>query len=130
MRRFDPVHTVMTGDPVTVRPNTPFKDVVALLAEHRVSAVPVVDDEDMPIGVVSEADLLTKEQYQDLDHRPSQFAGPRQRHDRDKAQALTAAELMSPRPMTIGPDTPIPQAARELARAGVRRLLVVDVEGD
>jgi len=36
---------------------------------------------------------------------------------------------MSPRPLVISPDTPLPRAARELSRAGVRRLLVVDESG-
>jgi predicted transcriptional regulator len=46
---------------VAVLQNTTFKEIVALLAEHRVSAFPVLDEEDRVIGVVSEADLLSKE---------------------------------------------------------------------
>jgi CBS domain-containing protein len=119
----------MTRDPVTVGPGTQFKDIVELLADRGVSAVPVVDGKGVPIGLVSEADLLTKEEYQDVDEPPSRLAGSRRRREWDKAQALTAAELMSPRPLAISPDTPIPQAARALGRAGVRRLLVVDEDG-
>jgi len=129
MRRHEPVQTVMTRDLVTVGPGTPFKDIAELLAEHRVSAVPVVDDDGRAIGVVSEADLLAKAEYQDQNEPPSRFAGPRRRHEWEKAQAFTAAELMSPSPMSIGQDTPLPRAARELAGAGVRRLLVVDDDG-
>ena len=52
---------LMTTPVVTVEPATPFKEIVARLAEHRVSAVPVVDDDGRVLGVVSEADLLLKE---------------------------------------------------------------------
>jgi CBS domain-containing protein len=125
MRRHQTVQAVMTKDPVTVGPGTPFKDIAELLAERAISAVPVVDEAGVPVGVVSEADLLTKTQYQDRGEPLSRFAGPRRRREWEKARACTAAELMSPHPMTIGPDTTLPTAARELARAGVRRLLVV-----
>ena len=52
---------------MTVGPATPFKEVAARLAEHRVSAVPVVDDDGRVLGVVSEADLLLKEEFPDPD---------------------------------------------------------------
>ena len=129
MRRDETVQAVMTKDPVTVRPATPFKDIADLMAERAISAVPVVDDDGIPVGLVSEADLIAKVQYLDRDQPPSRFAGPRRRHEWAKAHALTAAELMTMPPMVIGPDAPLPLAARELVKAGVRRLLVVDDDG-
>lgn len=129
MRRDATVRAVMTSDPVVVGLSTPFKDIAELLAECAISAVPVVDDTGVPIGMVSEADLLAKAEYQDQPEPPSRFASPRHRHEWEKAQALTAAELMSPSPLVIGPATPLPRAARELSRSGVRRLLVVDGSG-
>ena len=54
------VKDLMTPQVVTVGPATPFKEIVARLANHRVSAVPVVDDDGLVLGVVSEADLLLK----------------------------------------------------------------------
>ena len=61
------VKDLMTTPVVTVEPTTPFKEIVARLAEHRVSAVPVVDDDQRVLGVVSEADLLLKEEYPEPD---------------------------------------------------------------
>jgi CBS domain-containing protein len=52
------VKDLMTTPVVTAEPTTPFKEIVARLAQHRVSAVPVVDDDNRVLGVVSEADLL------------------------------------------------------------------------
>jgi CBS domain-containing protein len=60
------VRDLMTTPVVTVGPETPFKEIVARLAEHRISALPVVDDGRV-LGVVSEADLLLKEEFPDPD---------------------------------------------------------------
>ena len=57
------VKDLMTAPVVTVEPTAPFKEIVARLAEHRVSAVPVVDPDQRVLGVVSEADLLLKEEF-------------------------------------------------------------------
>lgn len=128
MRLHEAVQAVMTRNVVTVGRDTAFKDIAELLANHDISAVPVVDELGVPLGVVSEADLLAKTEHQDQDE-PGRFAGPRRHHEWEKAEASTAAELMSPHPIVIGLDTPLPTAARKLAKAGVRRLLVVDDTG-
>ncbi|GJF24622.1 hypothetical protein SHO565_51860 [Streptomyces sp. HO565] len=54
------VAELMTRDVVTAQRDLPFKDIVRLLADNDVTAVPVVDDLGRPAGVVSEADLLRK----------------------------------------------------------------------
>ncbi|HEY2959452.1 MAG TPA: CBS domain-containing protein [Actinomycetota bacterium] len=61
------VRDMMTTDVVTVEASTPFKEIVARLAARRVSAVPVVDSERRVLGVVSEADLLLKEEHPDAE---------------------------------------------------------------
>lgn len=52
------VDDVMTKDVVTVREETPYRDIVDLLISRRVSAVPVVDRTGELTGLVSEADLM------------------------------------------------------------------------
>jgi CBS domain-containing protein len=128
MRLHETVQAVMTRDVVAVDRDTAFKDIAELLAKHDISAVPVVDESGVPLGVVSEADLLAKTEHQDQDE-PGRFASPRRRHEWEKAEATAAADLMSPHPIVIGIDTPLSTAARTLTRAGVRRLLVVDDNG-
>lgn len=51
---------IMTKDVITVRPKTPVKEVSTLLVQHRISATPVVDKDGRVVGVVSEADLMSK----------------------------------------------------------------------
>jgi CBS domain-containing protein len=61
------VRDVMTTEVVTVEPWTPFRDVVTRLAQHRISAAPVVDPQGNVLGVVTEADLLLKQEHPDLE---------------------------------------------------------------
>jgi CBS domain-containing protein len=123
------VKDLMTTPVVTVGPATPFKEIVARLAEHRVSALPVVDDDGLVLGVVSEADLLLKEELPDPDQDTPLFWTKRRRRERDKAAASTAHDLMTVAVVSIIPDATAAEAARRLHTAGVKRLPVVDNRG-
>jgi CBS domain-containing protein len=52
------VRDVMATEVATVEPSTPFKEIAARLARHRVGVVPVLDPDRRVLGVVTEADLL------------------------------------------------------------------------
>ena len=108
--------------------DTRYKDLVKLLATRRVSAVPVVDDRRHVLGVVSEADLLVK---QEKPARPLTrlLSTRRRRRERAKAKATVAAELMSQPAITISTHATLIEAARRLHAEGVKRLPVVDAVG-
>jgi CBS domain-containing protein len=122
------VADVMATDLVTVSPETPFKDVVDLIVGHEISAVPVVDSHNRLVGVVSEADLLCKEEHADEEEEahPSFFAGSHAREGWRKAAGVRARHVMTTPVRTVGPEAFLPSAARALAHAQVRRLFVVD----
>ena len=122
------VENVMTRDVVCVNEDTPYKELVKLLATRRVSAVPVVDDRRHVLGVVSEADLLLK---QEKPARPGirLLSTRRRRRERAKAMATVAAALMSQPAITISTQATLTEAARRLHAAGVKRLPVVDAVG-
>lgn len=124
------VGSVMTRTVVTVRPDTAFKEVAELLADSGISAVPVVDDVGGPIGVVSEADLLVKQEY-GADGRPvpGLFAGRARKARWRRAIGTTAGEVMSKPVIMIDPGAPVGEAVELLAEANVRRLFVVDRAG-
>ncbi|RVU22741.1 CBS domain-containing protein [Streptomyces antnestii] len=117
------VGELMTREVITVARTTAFKDIVRTLAEHQVSAVPVVDSEGRPLGLISEGDLLRKSSGQGDYFRslPKRETVPE-----DKAAALCAEELMSAPPVCAGPDWTVAEAARLMEAQGVKRLLVVD----
>jgi CBS-domain-containing membrane protein len=64
------VREVMTQDVVTVDEHASFKEVATLLTERRVSALPVLDGEGRVVGIVSEADLILKEESPRGHRRP------------------------------------------------------------
>jgi CBS-domain-containing membrane protein len=119
----------MTREVVTVGERTPFKQIAATMAERRVSALPVLDDEGRVAGIVSEADLLLKEEFPDGPAGGHLFQGRRQRMERAKAAGDTAAELMTAPAVTVGPDATVAEAARLLHRHGIKRMPVVDPAG-
>jgi CBS domain-containing protein len=123
------VKDLMTTQVVTVEPETPFKEIVARLAEHRVSALPVVDDHGLVLGVVSEADLLLKEEFPEPDHDIPLFWTKRARLDRAKAAASVARDLMTVAVVAVSPDATVAEAARRMHTAKVKRLPVVDRSG-
>lgn len=117
------VADVMTHDVVTATPETHFKQLEQLMADHRISAVPVVDTEGVIVGVVSEADLLLKTEAEG-GARGGWSPGSRERDS--KAQAQTAGGLMSSPALTVEPVAPLAAAARLMRKGSVKRLPVVD----
>ncbi len=127
------VRDVMTTRVVTVRENATFKDMAALLTEYRVSAFPVLDDKGKVIGVVSEADLLSKEALvADMGSQAAwlgRIAGSPYHDEFAKAAAITAADLMTKPPVVVTPDEPVTSAARLMYHGRVKRLPVVGEKG-
>ncbi|CAL9357252.1 CBS domain-containing protein [Streptomyces sp. enrichment culture] len=121
------VSDVMTRSVASVGRDAAFKEIVRTLQERRVSALPVVTGEGRVAGIVSEADLLPKEEFRDSD--PDRHTQLRRLPDLAKAGALTAGELMSAPAVTVGADATLARAARIMARTGVKRLPVVDGAG-
>ncbi|GES29802.1 CBS domain-containing protein [Streptomyces angustmyceticus] len=121
------VSDVMTQTVVAVGQEAPFKEIVATMEEWQVSALPVLVGEGRVIGVVSEADLLPKEEFRESE--PSRMAQLGRLDDVRKAGALTAKELMSTPALTVHADDTLAQAARTMAYKSVKRLPVVDGEG-
>jgi CBS domain-containing protein len=123
------VSSLMTREVISADVETSFKDLVQLLEDNKISAVPVLDG-GYPVGVVSEADLLPKEEFRGgTAEAPGLFAGRDAKHRWDQAAGLTARDVMTSPVRSVSPDTSASAAARELAGAGVRRLFVMDGDG-
>ncbi|MFJ5708094.1 CBS domain-containing protein [Streptomyces sp. NPDC093105] len=94
---------LMTDDVVTALAGTPFRETPKLLAEHDISGLPVVDDDDHVVGVVSGGDLLAR-------------------------RAPTVRGVMSAPAVTVHAEEAAADTARLMVRRGVERLPVVDEE--
>lgn len=121
------VKDVMTANVVSVRPTATYQEMARQLRERRVSGFPVTADDGTVVGVVSEADMLVKKA---LDvNRPGKAGGIMRRREKSKAAGLTAKDLMSRPPVTIGPLEPVSSAARLMYTCRVKRLPVTDEDG-
>ncbi|MEU6244089.1 CBS domain-containing protein [Streptomyces sp. NPDC047024] len=117
----------MTRAVVAVGGGTLFRDMVERLEQWKVGALPVLEGDGRVIGVVSEADLLPKEEFRDGE--PDRLTQLRRMADLAKAGAVTAGELMSTPAVTVHADATLPEAARIMAVKGVKRLPVIDAQG-
>jgi CBS domain-containing protein len=144
------VADLMTTDVVTVTPETPLRDAAGLLAERRISGLPVVDDQGHVVGVLSEADIVVKAGGAPREHRllgwlleaerrPGRQDHARPREHRllgwllegdidlaDKIAARTVGDAMSAPAITIDAHRRVHEAAKLMAAEGVNRLPVVD----
>jgi len=125
----------MEADTPTVEPDDSVEHVLAVMREHELPGVPVVNDGGRCVGIVTEADLVLPDDSGDL-HLPhyvnifggTVFLEPLKRfEDRlRKAFASTASELMTEDPDTVEADAPIDEAARLIHESGHNRLPVVE----
>ena len=110
------VRDIMTTGVVTVRPDTPYRELAAMFREHRVSGFPVTSADGTVIGVVSESDLLA-------------LAAGRHHRGHHAAGQDTAGDLMTHPAVTISPDNLVQAAARIMHSHRLQRLPVTDREG-
>ncbi len=131
------VADVMTRDPVTVSSGTSLSEVIKILAERRISGLPVVDQAGKLVGVISETDLMWKESgvtpppYVMLLDSVIYLENPA-KYDRELHKALgqTVGEVMTNRHIiTIAPDKLLREAAQLMHERGVPRLPVLDAKG-
>jgi len=118
------VSDLMSRPVVSAGTEASFKELVALLAEHAIAAIPVIDEHRRPIGVVGEVDLLARHGSDARQER-----GLRWLRVWSKAQGLTARELMTRRVPTVAKDEPLAAAARRLVETNLRCLYVVNGAG-
>ncbi|AVZ76713.1 hypothetical protein SLUN_35430 [Streptomyces lunaelactis] len=127
------VGTVMADGVVNAQYGTGFKEIARLLAANRISGLPVVDDDEKVIGVISETDLMLRqaETAEPGARERSRWLSRLTRSGRRaaaKAQARTAGLLMSAPAITVHADESIAAAARTMAQHRIERLPVVDEE--
>jgi CBS domain-containing protein len=124
------VRDVMTTRVVWARKDASFRELAATLREHRVSAFPVLDYDRKVIGVVSEADLLTKQALDSgEDGMPGMITGLLRRREQEKARGITAGDLMTSPPVTVRPEDTVEHAARLMYMRRVKALPVVNAAG-
>ena len=123
------VRDVMTTKVITVDRITPYKEIAALLAKHKINSVPVLMLGRHVAGVVSEADLLIAQQKRERAAQAAAGGGLHLTHRHDAHQGLTAEALMSSPAITIIPEASLSTAARLMNDHNLKSLPVVKPDG-
>jgi CBS domain-containing protein len=129
------VADIMERDPVTIRPEETVETLLRTLREHELPGVPVVNGGGRCIGIVTESDLILRDEEEDL-RLPLHidlfggtiFLGPVKRYEErlKKAIAATVEDMMTRDPITVAPDTDVQEAARLIAEHRHNRLPVAE----
>ncbi len=117
---------VMTPHVITVTLDSEVREIASLLLEHGISAVPVVDDRQRPVGIVSEGDLIRRAEDDRRDKawwlRMFEISDP---GEYVKTHGRKAHEIMTREPITIDEDMPVQEIARLLEKHRIKRVPVV-----
>lgn len=124
---------VMVSPAITVKSRSSVKDVAKLLLEHRISAVPVVDDDGRLVGIVSEGDLLHRTEAGTERHRSwwlQILAGDETlASEFVKSHGRRVGDVMTRDVITARPDTPLQDIATRLEKNLIKRVPIVDQKG-
>ena len=102
---------IMTKEVIMVRPDTNLLDVAKVLAEHNFDGVPVTDNENHLVGIVTEYDLINKTSAV---HLPTlqvvlrnlpQFK-KEEAHFQEEILSITVNDIMNKEPLSLAPDIP------------------------
>jgi CBS domain-containing protein len=125
MRAID----VMVRNVVTVRPDTDVADAIKLLAEHDVSALPVLDKDGNLVGVLSEADLIHRAEIGTEKHRPwwqeAVTGATTLAEEFAKSHGKKVGEVMTTGVISVTEETPLSEIAALFERKRIKRVPVV-----
>lgn len=124
------VRDIMTTNPIGVAPDALLKEAARLMVRHKVSGLPVVDAAGRLRGIVTEADFLKQEADRDRPHGLSLLDALFGEGDIEASGVEKVAEVMTADVVTITPDATVGEAARVMTARNVKRLPVVDLEGE
>jgi len=119
---------IMTSPAITVKADTPIRDVAAIMNIHRISGVPVVDDENKLLGVVNELHMITRNAPFNGSEYVVLFSKEywQSREQIRQSLAKTAGELMQENPECVTPDAELDLLVELMAYPEVIHLPVVE----
>jgi CBS domain-containing protein len=118
----------MTRELITAQKETSVEEVARLIVENNISAVPVVEEGERLVGVVSEADLIYKKMFPSamalIYHYGSYFSPEAYQEEEKKIRATRAAEAMSTSVITVRETTPVEKIIRIMEEKKIKRVFV------
>lgn len=128
------VADVMSRDVARVAADTPVAEVVALLIDRALGALPVTDADGRVIGIITDGDVLRRAgrrvQGSVLQRLATWFGGGARPEDLElAASGRTAADIMTSPVVSVTPETPTAEAIKLMMAHRVKRLPVIDAKG-
>ena len=131
------IKDIMTEEVITVNVNDTVEKCAKLLSKHDLSGLPVLDDEGNVVGIVTEGDIIRRasriEGIPVLEVLGGIFYLESPKHFMDKlkkSMGTIASMIMTEDVITVGPDKKIEDAATLLVKEKIKRLPVIDKEGN
>lgn len=127
---------LMTKDVLSVHQDLGVRELATFLAENEITGVPVVDDEDQLVGVVTATDVAEKSRLEldfSTDHSDPRFSVREFSDQIDieemkglhiENEDILVRDIMTPAVLSVGARTPVSEIAREMVSGHVHRLFV------
>ncbi len=122
------VKDTMCVDVKTCTPDTPIKDIATIMCFNKISGLPVVDDDNIVVGIISEKDILCS-MFPDMKELVESGSKPDfEAMEKDYSSVLnkTVDDLMTRVVATVSPDMPILRAASMMWLRKIRRIPVTE----
>jgi CBS domain-containing protein len=121
---------VMTGELLSVRPDTSIVEAIRVMLDHRISGLPVIDDAGRLIGVLTEGDLLRRSETGTERHRPRWLEilmGPgRMAGEYVRTHGRKVGEIMTREVVSVTPERPLDEIVALMERHRIKRVPVLD----
>jgi CBS domain-containing protein len=129
---------LMTPEPITVRAGGTVKQAIAMMVDRGVSALPVVDDDGRPVGVLSQTDIVIHDRNKQT-QAPAEYytttnllSGSTRllaRFSLDDQNNTRVHEIMTPTVFAVRPDDPVTRVVGDMVAFKIHRLFVIDKSG-
>lgn len=124
---------IMTGEPITVSPETEITQAANMLLENRINGMPVVDRKGDLVGIICQSDLVATQKkisipsvFNLLDSLIPLSSQKHLQEEIDKISATKVAKAMTPKPVTVNPETSLEDIATLMVEKGFHTLPVID----
>ncbi len=126
---------IMTTEVMTVKEETPLKELAEILYENRINGVPVVDDEGLLIGIICESDLVRKDKKLHIPTVVALFdavfyleSSKNIEKEIQQISATTVSDLFTREAVTVDEKTPIDEIATIMTQKKIYTIPVMDGE--
>jgi CBS domain-containing protein len=129
---------LMTPNPIAVREDATVKDAIGIMVDRGISALPVVDQNGTPVGVLSQTDIVIHDRNKEEHGVPEYYTttnsvtgGTRllARYSLDRASATHVGELMTPTVFAVRPGDTVLEVVANMVAVKIHRMFVTDGRG-